>query len=275
VNVLIATDLSDASLAGLEGVCSCESGVFSRATVLHVVDLDLYTAGGSIPQIMEYANRVLPEWADRLKACGLETQVRVEQGAAVETIEAVAEEIGADLIVMTSLGHGAATGRIFGSTVEKVASRGRVPVLVERVAEHDGAWCRHGQGSPFARVLLAADLDETLLPLLSYVARLPGESALRVVHVAATPDEAAAAEKDLADAVSAAGLSGTDTGLLVGDPVRVIVEDAAAWNATTITVASCRHSALHRALWGSVARGIAIHAPCSVLLVPPVATIPV
>jgi nucleotide-binding universal stress UspA family protein len=267
LNAIIATDLSEASLAALDGVCSCESGVFEKVTLLHVIDLDLYTAGGSIPQIAEYANSVLPAWADRLTQCGIETQVRVEQGPAAETIEDVAAETAADLVVMTSLGHGAVTGRVFGSTVEKVASRGRIPVLVERVHEHEGAWCRLGAGSPFARVLVAANMDDTLTSLLAYVAKLPGQSALRIVHVAAGPEEVAGAEIELRDA---AATSGASMEVLVGDAVEVLVHEATAWGASAVAVSTCRHSLLHRAIWGSVARGVALHAPCSVLLVPPV-----
>jgi nucleotide-binding universal stress UspA family protein len=266
MNVLIATDLSEASLAALDSVCACESGAFDKATLLHVIDLDLYTAGGSIPQIMDYANSVLPVWADRLTQCGVETQVRVEQGPAAETIEDVAAEKGADLVVMTNLGHGALTGRVFGSTVEKVASRGRVPVLVERVHEHGGSWCRLDEGSPFSRVLVAANTDDALTSLLGYAAALPGETALRVVHVASAPDEVTAAESELRDAV---GAPGAEVAVLVGDPVLALVQEASTWRATVVALAPCRHSMLHRAVWGSVARGVALHAPCSVLLVPP------
>jgi nucleotide-binding universal stress UspA family protein len=269
MKVLIATDLSEASLAALDSVCSCEPGVFEAATLLHVIDLDLYTAGGSIPQIMEYAEGVLPEWADRLTRCGIETQVRVEQGPAVETIEDVAADMGADLIVMTNLGRGAATGRLLGSTVEKLASRGRVPVLVERVRESEEGWCRLGGGSPFARVLLAASIDDALPSLLDHVAALPGEMALRVVHVTASADDVLEARSALDEAVAAAATRRAEIAVFIGDPVEVIVEAAGEWKATTVAVASCRHSMLHRAIWGSVARGVALTAPCSVLLVPP------
>jgi hypothetical protein len=44
LNAIIATDLSEASLAALDSVCGCESGVFDKVTLLHVIDLDLYTA---------------------------------------------------------------------------------------------------------------------------------------------------------------------------------------------------------------------------------------
>jgi nucleotide-binding universal stress UspA family protein len=268
MRVLIATDLSDASLAGLECVCACGSGVFTHATLLHVIDLDLYTAGGSVPQILEYAHTA-PEWADRLRGCGLETDVRVEQGSAVETIEQVADEVGADLVVMTSLGHGAATGRIFGSTVEKVASRGHVPVLVERVAEREGAWCRCGGSSPFGRVLVAAELDDAASALLAHVGKLPKGSAIRVIHVAAAGDDVAHAEAGLSDLVAKTDIPAAETAILTGDPTDVIVQDAVDWKATVVVVAACRHSPLHRAVWGSVARGVALHAPCSVLIVPP------
>jgi len=66
-----------------------------------------------------------------------------------------------------------------------------MPVLVERVHEHEGAWCRLGEGSPFSRVLLAANTDDSLTSLLGYVTELPGKSALRVVHVVSTTEGSA------------------------------------------------------------------------------------
>ena len=102
--------------------------------------------------------------------------------------------------------------------------------------------------------------------MLGYVTALPGKSALRVVHVVSTADEVSDAERGLRDAV---GASGAVVVVLVGNPVLALVQDAAAWGATVVAVASWRHSMLRRAIWGSVARGVALHAPCSVLLVPP------
>ena len=56
MKVLVATDLSEAGLRSVEGLCACGAAGFGRVTLLHVVDLDLYTAGGSVPGITEWAN---------------------------------------------------------------------------------------------------------------------------------------------------------------------------------------------------------------------------
>ncbi len=267
MRALVATDLSDASLASLDALCACGPGVFETAVLLHVIDLDLYTAGGSVPQIMGFAADKLGELSARLEPCGVLCSVRVEQGPAVETIEAVALEEGADLVLMTNLGHGGA-GRVFGSTAERLAARGVAPVLVERVPGEPECCAR--SGSPFARVLVCADLEGTLPALLSYVSRLPGETALRVLHVAATTEAAADAETALTEATSGARVEhGLDIKVLVGDPAENIIAEATAWDASVAVVSPCRHSVLHRAVWGSVARGVALHAPCSILFVPP------
>ena len=68
---LIATDLSAAGLLSLDSICSA-AGLFESVVLLHVVDLDLYTAGGSVPQILEFASgEARRSSAVRLAGCGL------------------------------------------------------------------------------------------------------------------------------------------------------------------------------------------------------------
>ena len=64
-----------------------------------------------------------------------------------------------------------------------------------------------------------------------------------------------------------------ETGLTVdvvarqGDPAKVIVDDAADWQADLIVVGSHGRSGLQRLLLGSVAQAVVAHAPCSVEVV--------
>lgn len=270
MKVVVATDLSEAGILAVEGLCACEADLFERVVLLHVVDLDLYTAGGSVPGIMEWARGRLEEEASRLRSVGFEVEWHVEQGPAVDAIQAAASEIGAELVMVTNLGKGAATGRLFGSTAEQLAVRGRVPVLVDRVALREQTWCRLGHGSPFARVLLGIDMDDMLPGMLRAVGALPGVEAVRVVHVVGESEDLEGALARLELAVSQAGVElRAEVDVLVGDPAERLLDEAREWNASVIAVSPCCHGLAHRALFGSVARGVALGADRPVLFVPP------
>jgi len=270
MKVLLATDLSEAGLRAVEGLCACKPSDFGRVTLLHVIDLDLYTAGGSIPGIAEWANAELEKVAADLRERGFEVDVRVETGLAVDTIKSVAEEIGADLIVVTNLGKGAVAGRLLGSTAEQLAPATGLPVLVERVGRSGEQWCRLGRGSPFQRIVLGVDLEGDADALITRTAGLPGVESLRIVHVAA--DEAAriAAQRQLSEILRSVQVGATATAVsYVGRATDKLLADATQSEATAIAVASCQHGLLHRGVLGSVARDVALRADRAVLLLPP------
>lgn len=270
---LAAVDLSEASLLALDALRGFAGQEGGDVTLLHVVDLDLYTAGGSIPGIMEFAKERLTQESVRLSDCGLRiTAIRVEQGDSTQTILRVAAEEKSDLVVMTNLGKGARTGRLFGSTAERVATSGAIPVLIERVGVAEGDsenCCRLVEGSPFERTLVAVDLADDPGAILSRLWTLPGVGTARIVHVAENDTAAADARVRLGDLTAAAPEGARlESDVLVGDPATAIVQDAAAWRATAIALRPCTHGALHRAFWGSVARAVALNANCSILFTP-------
>jgi nucleotide-binding universal stress UspA family protein len=78
------------------------------------------------------------EIAESLEAKGLEAEARDIRGPAVETILDQADDVGADLIVLGSHGHGALLHLLLGSVSEGVLKRATCPVLVvpSRAAEH-------------------------------------------------------------------------------------------------------------------------------------------
>ena len=53
----------------------------------------------------------------------------------------------------------------------------------------------------------------------------------------------------------------------VGDPVRLIVQTAGDWPADLVVIGSHGRDGMDRVLLGSVAEGVARHAPCPVLVV--------
>ncbi|MDP2401839.1 MAG: universal stress protein [Actinomycetota bacterium] len=236
MRVVIATDLSEASLAAVDLMTSCSPVAFEQVALVHAIDLNLYTGGGTVPAVIELAEERLGEIAADLRAAGFETTVHAVVGPAVEVIERIAAEEGAGLIVTTNLGHGAVVGRLFGSTAERLTTESRLPVLVTRVGQRDGAWCRLDDSAPFARVLVVAD-DGDSAAQLALVASLPGVGEVRVVAYGDDP----------------------------GDELR---DEVDAWNATAIVVSPPAYGALKRALLGSTADRVAKSAEVPVIFVP-------
>ncbi len=271
MRIVIATDLSGASLAAVDSMTACNPLEFSGIVLVHAVALDLYTAGGTVPEVIEYAEEHLRRIAMRLEDAGFETTVRVEVGSAVDVIERAIAEEGAELVVMTNLGKGAAIGRLLGSTAEVLASASRVPVMIERVGEDAGAWCRTGVAHPFSKVLVGADLSPSLPAQLALVCGLPGLGEIRVVHVAEPGgDESEVRERLITLSEGRVCSAPFETVLRIGtDPARALLAEAEAWGATLVVVSPRTHGVLHRALWGSTARTVAKHSTLPVLFVPP------
>lgn len=254
MRVLVATDLSDAGLLSIEALIGCNPELFDGVTLVHAIELDHYMAGGSIPEMIEWSEKRLAEEANALADAGFKTDYRVEQGPATDVVQEIAAEIAAELIVVTDRGKGGATGRLLGSTAERIAQAGEIPVLVERVEEREAAWCRIGQGSPFARPLVAADLDQTLRRLAIVTGRLPGLESARVVHVATPGSDLAQAHAFIEDEIAPTPLEDAETAVIEGrNPAEAIVADAQVFGATVVVLAPRRHGLVGRLVFGSVA----------------------
>jgi len=99
------------------------------------------------PQLEQEAREVLAEQAERIKADGANiAEAHLREGPAVDEILEVAEELGADLIVMGSRGLGSVKRVVLGSVSEGVVHHATRPVLVLR-----------GGGWPPERVVIGDD----------------------------------------------------------------------------------------------------------------------
>lgn len=254
MRVLVATDLSDAGLLAIEALIGCNPELFDGVTLVHAIEADHFMAGGSISEAIEWSENRLAEEANGLAAAGFKTDYRIEQGQAAEVVQRVAADIAAELIVVTDRGKGGSAGRLLGSTAERIAQAGEVPVLVERVEERDAAWCRIGEGSPFARPLLAADVDQTLRRLAITTGRLPGAEAVRVVHVAAPGSDLTEAHDFIETEIGASPLGSAEIVVLEGrDPAEMLIAEALSAESTVIVLAPRRHGVIGRLVFGSVA----------------------
>lgn len=269
MRVLLVTDLSEAGLGAVHGLIACGSSGFDTITLLHVIDVNLYTAGGSVPQLQEWAEVELAKAAADLKESGFETATRVEVGPVLESVNKVAEETAAELVVTTNLGRGAVAGRLLGSVAERLPLATKLPVLIERVG-HDGErWCRMGGESPFARVVAGVDLSDEAASMIGQLLRLPGAGSVRLVHVVSNEEARSEAEALLKSL--AADLETDieiDTSVRVGDPGEQLLAEADDAGATMLAVTAHSRGMLHRGVLGSVARKVTTESDRAVLLLP-------
>ncbi|MDY0088195.1 MAG: universal stress protein [Coriobacteriia bacterium] len=255
MKILVATDLSEAGLLSIQALIGCNPKLFRGVTLLHVFEVEDYMLGASVPDAVEWSKKRLAEEAANLVEAGFVADYRLEQGAVPEVVQEVAAETGADLIVVTDRGEGGAPGRFLGSTATRIAQvDGTPPVLVVRVEERDATWCRVGEGSPFVRPLIAADVDQTFERLVRVTAALPGVEATRIVHVVAPDDDADQARGFMEAVMERAGLSDAQAVVVEGtDPAADIITESSMWQASLIVLAPRRHGLIGRLVFGSVA----------------------
>ncbi len=197
---------------------------------------------------------VLEAEADRLRALGATVEVRTvargERTVANALIDTARDET-ADLVVIGARGRGRALDRLLGSVSEAVLRGAEIDVLLVR------GRC----GSPlFARVLVPTDLSP---PSVEAAERLSATGAVGegiLLHVGPDPDGLAAI---------AAGLGWralNRTGPVVAGVIGTALEEGAT------AIALCRvggADAVAGIPLGPVAEGVALAAPCPVLLAYP------
>lgn len=166
--VLYPTDFSAESRPAFEVACVLAGEGGGRLVVLHVERPPLHTLGGTsvVPPLPnEYDQEGL--WQE-LKSIqpprgGLAVEHRLEYGDPAETILSVAQEIGADLIVMGTHGRTGLRRLLMGSVAEKVVRKAFCPVLTVRTTMQTllslpGDAAQASQSEPPSE---AKDADET------------------------------------------------------------------------------------------------------------------
>jgi nucleotide-binding universal stress UspA family protein len=207
---------------------------------------------------------------------------RVLPGRASTVICNEAGELGADVIMVGSRGHGRISTMLLGSVSAEVIDHAARPVLVAR---------RH----TLRHVILAADGSENAYAAECVVRDWPIFAGVRVDVISVAESErgwdglmaadvappAAFREKTeldwerqhgtIADAAArrleATGHIG-ETIVATGDPAHQITRVAGQHGADLIVLGTHGNTGLRRLLLGSVARNVLLHAPCSVLVVP-------
>lgn len=141
-NILVSVDLEAASDHVLDVALGLASKLGARLSVLHVYSLPVYNLpdGSYVPtaevasSVAEAARKHLDATVARYSDRGVTVSGILRNGSPQVEISNVANEIGADLIVMGTHGRGALGRVLLGSVAQSVVRSATQPVLTIRNA---------------------------------------------------------------------------------------------------------------------------------------------
>ncbi|HEY1959065.1 MAG TPA: universal stress protein [Polyangiaceae bacterium] len=148
--LLVPVDFSETSEAALEYAVSLAQPLGARLVVMHAYELPIYGfPDGALVASVEVATRLMNSAQVGLDAMvarwrgesRIDTVLR--QGVPWEEVQAVAEDVGADLIVIGTHGRRGIARALLGSVAEKILRTSTRPVLTVH-AEHRA---RRGQST--------------------------------------------------------------------------------------------------------------------------------
>jgi nucleotide-binding universal stress UspA family protein len=139
--ILYPTDFSADSRPAFERACALAGEGCGRLVVLHVERPPLATLGGTTgvpPLPNEYDRDRLWEKLQAIQPAraGIAVEHRLEYGDPAAVILKVAEEIGADLIVMGTHGRTRLRRLLMGSMAEQVVRKAPCPVFTVHTTTH-------------------------------------------------------------------------------------------------------------------------------------------
>ena len=139
--ILVTTDFSETSKRAVEPALTLARAFGSKLVVVYVEEEKLpplvveYTAVGLddiLRDQQQRAEKRLNEFVAQQLGGAREIETRVASGVPHVEIVRLAEECGADLIVMATHGRGFFSHLVLGSTTERVLRRAPCPVLAVR-----------------------------------------------------------------------------------------------------------------------------------------------
>jgi len=199
------------------------------------------------------------------KFAKLNIDTRIEEGLLYTSIQRVAEEDGADLIVMGTKGATGALEFFVGSNTEKVIRTAPCPVLA--VPENAGDF-------NLKTVVLASTLGEEQAPAFNFLAGLQKHWHFKVKVLYLNNPGAFSSKKQIDEAAAAfaerAGLQKVSTFININtfDEEATILHFAQQEEADLIVMATHQRKGLSHLLFGSVAENTANHSNIPVLSVP-------
>lgn len=130
--IVLALDGSEGSQTALpvaEAIAEQSGGAI---VIAHVEEEILGKGGGSIEATEDEIQAEIDKEAERLSAKGIDTEVKVKSvmlGGPAPAIAEVADEVGADLIVVGTRGHSPVAGLLLGGVTQRLLHLAKRPVL--------------------------------------------------------------------------------------------------------------------------------------------------
>ena len=141
--ILVPLDFSPHSKAALDHAIELARRFDGKLHLLHCYDVYVGAVspyGITVPQSFdaecrEAAEKEIQEWANQVKAAGIEVATTVTPAAASDAIAATAKEMDADLIVMGSRGLTGIKHVLLGSVADRTLRTAPCPVLTVKQAD--------------------------------------------------------------------------------------------------------------------------------------------
>jgi len=287
--IVAGCDLSDSSDQAVERAASIAAHHGARLLLVHVQGeagpkATRESQNALVAQLEEVSaavrveeTRLLEDRRAAIAARGIDVEVVVRIGSPDETLATLAEERGAELIVVGTHGHTGLSRFLLGSVAASVIRHAKCDVLVVR-----------GRApAPFQRPLVATDFTQVAGRTIEHAAALCMDGApLDVIHAwqlpagswgatllgqarfpwSAVRDAVLATARDQADKLTAKH-PGIRVELAQGPASQVITEVAERDDHDLIAIGAHGLRGVRRLLLGSVAESTVRHAACSVLVV--------
>jgi nucleotide-binding universal stress UspA family protein len=294
-NVLLSTDFttcSDHAKRYAYAFAKQPGGILHIAHAVEVTPYpySLVPEGGAIMEdtlreIRFAAKEHLDADVEEAKEMGVQTKGHLLEGYPPEQIDALALNLGCDLLVVGTHGRSGLSNLVHGSTCSKILRASPAPVLSVKEKEHEFV-DEEGHIS-INRVLCPVDfsrLSEEALPAAADICRRFGASLLlyhvvdsRIEYPLLTPSSSLPMEAHLQETSAAlleklqASLSDieTDIDVVLGVPGKEIVRAAASEDVDLVVMSTHGRQGLSHALLGSTTEKVATQAPCPVLTIKP------
>ena len=250
-----------------------------RVVLGHAVDA-VGLEGPVIARAVDTARDKVRTLQEGLVDAGLEVEVRVATGDVTDTLLSIASESHVDLVVAGTHGKGVLTKLIKGSVSEDIVQSSQVPTMMVRYDVLRSAAHPREVAEGFGRsILLPTDFSSSSMrALMSVFEMLPKSvGTLYLLHVGEeglSADKARKAEEgaefQLRNMVGMAAEHGVSARpvIKVGDPKRVILQEANERRVSGMVVGSRGPNPLQEVMLGSVSLTLMRQASCPVIIVP-------
>ena len=144
MNILVAIDLSSASQKILDKTKTLALSLPAKVCLLHVIEddpdfpddePDSQDSSDQGPQEFPQEHKDLQKEVDGLRESGIDTKGLLSEGSIADVILQKSKQLGIDIIIVGTHGHGGVHHMIFGSVSEGVLRNTSCPVLV--IPTHD------------------------------------------------------------------------------------------------------------------------------------------